>query len=367
MKNNRFLLKMFVIVVMMVIGGSVWATQVTYTYTFDKNVWKSSGETANLAGIDWAVEYKGGGISISFNAADGMHFGTNSNPCNELTISTSGFQGTISSIVVEAKRGTSLVGTLSVSVGKTAYTTESNTGLTSTFEKYEYTGSKSGEVNIQWKRTTKISSSKGGVYIKSITVTYDTENVVTVGDAGYSTYCHSTKKLMIGDGTVTSIITGVDANGIIQTKNGKVVPAGVGVLLTGKGTYGIYTSNNLVADDVTGNCLVGVADEDIDAPVGSYVLQNHEGTVAFYRVGDEVQPKVKVGRAYLDLSSLDAKDRVVYFGIPSEPVSVQAITPKVDDEIEAVYTLNGVRVGALQRGLNIVKMKSGRTEKRFVP
>ncbi|MBR1521298.1 MAG: hypothetical protein IJ635_08685 [Bacteroidaceae bacterium] len=215
-----------------------------------------------------------------------------------------------------------------------------------------------------------ILKNKGGAYgeLASVAVYYvelaDTEETVIVGAAGYGTFCPN-KAVILGDGTVSSIIVGV-TDGVLEQETIGVIPAGTGVLLTGEGTYKLYTYAGLSAVAPATNYLTGVL-SSTTAPEGSYVLQNHDGVVAFYHVG-ETRPTVGANKAYLQLPAEAAKLRTIFF-TAEEANAVGISLPQIaeDDEIEAVYTLNGVRVGALQRGLNIVKMKSGRTEKRFVP
>ena len=215
-----------------------------------------------------------------------------------------------------------------------------------------------------------ILKNKGGAYgeLASVAVYYveltDTEETVIVGTAGYGTFCPN-KAVILGDGTVSSIIVGV-TDGVLEQETIGVIPAGTGVLLTGEGTYKLYTYAGLSAVAPATNYLAGVL-SSTTAPEGSYVLQNHDGVVAFYHVG-ETRPIVGANKAYLQLPAEAAKLRSICFTAEeANAVGISLPLLAEEDEIEAVYTLNGVRVGALQRGLNIVKMRSGRTEKRFVP
>lgn len=93
---------------------------------------------------------------------------------------------------------------------------------------------------------------------------------------------------------------------------------------------------------------------------GEYVLQNHKGKVAFYRVGDE-KPTVKAYRCYLTASANEAK--AFFFG--NEATGINGVDT-AGAEIEAIYTINGTKVNNLQKGLNIVKMSNGKTQKVYV-
>lgn len=101
---------------------------------------------------------------------------------------------------------------------------------------------------------------------------------------------------------------------------------------------------------------------DIDAPNGSYVLQNQSGNVAFYLVDTEsATPKVKANHAYLTAPATGA--RALYFG--GEATAIGALKALTNGEAE-VYNLNGRRQTKLQKGVNIVKTKDGRTQKVMV-
>lgn len=94
---------------------------------------------------------------------------------------------------------------------------------------------------------------------------------------------------------------------------------------------------------------------------GEYVLQNQKGKVAFYCVGESVKPTVKAYRCYLTASANEAK--AFFFG--DEVTGINGVDA-ADTEIEAIYTINGTRVNNLQKGLNIVKMSNGKTQKVYV-
>ncbi|MBO4907209.1 MAG: hypothetical protein J5486_09330 [Bacteroidaceae bacterium] len=83
-----------------------------------------------------------------------------------------------------------------------------------------------------------------------------------------------------------------------------------------------------------------------DAPVGSYVLQNNDGTVGFYVVAFEQQPKVGANRAYLT--------------VPAESAGIKAfvledLTTRIQSVSEGlthgdIYDLSGRKVSKMQHG-----------------
>ena len=83
---------------------------------------------------------------------------------------------------------------------------------------------------------------------------------------------------------------------------------------------------------------------------------------AFHQASEKVD--VPAFRAYIKFSSPSGA-KVLYIQTEDEEADAIAPTP-LDDEMEAVYDLNGRKQNGLQRGMNIMKMKNGRTIKVFV-
>jgi len=199
-----------------------------------------------------------------------------------------------------------------------------------------------------------------GVSVGYVKLT-DTERMVEVGSVGYGTFC-SDIPVIVGDGRSSSIIVGAEGGVLVQEGIG-VIPAGEGVLLTGANTYKLYTYGGLTPAVPTTNYLKGVLTDTL-AEEGWYVLQQHEDVVAFYEVGD-TKPTVTAGKAYLDMMDASAKVRAFCFTMEDAYTTAVQRVAIGSDEIEAVYTLGGVKVNSLQRGMNIVRLKNGRKVKSF--
>lgn len=104
---------------------------------------------------------------------------------------------------------------------------------------------------------------------------------------------------------------------------------------------------------------------DIDAPNGSYVLQNNDNRVAFYRVDTSMaKPKVRANRAYLTVP-VDAADARAFYFDGSETTGINAIKALADGEA-LIFDANGVQQPRLTKGLNIIRTKDGRTQKVMV-
>ena len=138
----------------LIIGGSSSAWGDTWTYTFNKSKNDggqgfsgnavSSGTTTTINGKSWT--FTGDNNCYFGLAATGMTIGSSSNPPKNISLSTNGISGTISSVKVELKIANSGVATVGVSVGNTTYGTEQN--LTTTATEFEFTGNSSGVVSI---------------------------------------------------------------------------------------------------------------------------------------------------------------------------------------------------------------------------
>ena len=109
------------------------------------------------------------------------------------------------------------------------------------------------------------------------------------------------------------------------------------------------------ATSYTAGWLTGVY-EATAAPVGSYVLQNNDNKVGFYKVVENEQPSVGANRCYLTES---APSRGAYFFAGNdETTGIDAINALTSGKAE-IYNASGVRVPALQKGMNIIRTENG--------
>ena len=166
--KKSLLMKTMLLLCALVVGSiSSWATD--YTYTFTSKVYAAKGPQT-LNDVSWTMSGTGGDY-FGYDGTKGQQFGSGSKPYSALSLSTSGIDGTITSVVVNTSGANSIAGTVAVSVGSTDFLCNSKTtaSLTTTATNYTFTGSASGNIVISWAQT----SSKA-IYVKSITVTYST-------------------------------------------------------------------------------------------------------------------------------------------------------------------------------------------------
>lgn len=135
--------------------------------------------------------------------------------------------------------------------------------------------------------------------------------------------------------------------------------------------YILYAESGYTGDALTGwgtasadsyetGLLTGVY-TDTEAPNDSYVLANIDDKVSFYQVDNSNKPTVGANRCYL---KAPAGARVLNFPDNME-TGIDAINALTSGEAE-IYNAAGARVPALQKGLNIIKIRNGSTRKVIV-
>ena len=210
------------------------------------------------------------------------------------------------------------------------------------------------------------------LFIHSITASYiklAEAGSVTVSDVGAATYCPINQRVVVGNGTLTNIITGVEGD-VVKEENIPVVPSGTGVMLHGAGTYKCYTDSRLTEPTIATNYLMGETDGGY-VPVGSYALQNQEGEgLGFYPVETEKYTPISAGKAYLTLpSGFSANLRALFFNQADAEHSATAIqSPRLDSHSATTfYNLNGLPLKAPQKGINIIRKADGTILKVVTP
>lgn len=119
------------------------------------------------------------------------------------------------------------------------------------------------------------------------------------------------------------------------------------------------------ATSYTEGLLTGVY-EDTEAPVGTYVLQNNDSKFGFYQVVD-VQPTVPANRCYMEDNSF-SEARAAYF-FPGTDITgikaVNALNALTSGKVQ-IFNASGAQIPALQKGMNIIRMEDGTTQKVMV-
>jgi hypothetical protein len=259
--------------------------ETTYSYAFSSKVWSAYGNQT-LNSVVWTAA----GTSTTYFGYDtnntpskGQQFGSSGSPASTLSLTTSGIVGTITSLKINTCGASSIAGTVSVSVGGTAFTSGSLTSktLTSTATDYTFTGSGTGNIVISWNQT----SSKA-LYIKSIDITYST---CTSPNLSFAT---SAFNKIISDAAFTQTATSINtltpityssnATGVatVNSTTGEVNIVGAGTAtITATQAAGTYNSVDYCASTATYTIYVGAAAPTISiTEVTAPVLTTDVGT-----------------------------------------------------------------------------------------
>lgn len=171
-------------------SGNVVITEgASWSYTFTEKVYTSTGEQT-LNGQSWTMTGTGDGY-FAYDATKGQQFGSGAKPYSNLSL-TSNFGETygINKVVINTSGASSIVGTVSVSVGGTALTSDGQASveLTASATDYVFTSDEllAGDIVISYAQT----SSKA-FYIKSIDIN-PSVRVLTMSDISCSNKTSST-------------------------------------------------------------------------------------------------------------------------------------------------------------------------------
>lgn len=156
-------------------------------------------------------------------------------------------------------------------------------------------------------------------------------------------------------------LTYASGNKAVATELTGVIPANTPVLVNAeKGDYTFKATAKLTtkaAEPVSGS-LHGVWSE-VAVPVGSYVLQNQSGTVAFYRV-EAADFKVKANQAYLYApEAAGAKMLNIDFG--GDATAINGVEAEASNANTQVYTIDGKKANRNNLAKGQVYVTKGKT------
>lgn len=180
----------------------------------------------------------------------------------------------------------------------------------------------------------------------------ESEDAINFSNADYATFM-APYDVETPENVKAYNVTGLESNGatlVLEEVN--TITANMPVLLFNEGSetalsvngYDLYPTK---AATYINGLLTGVYAETA-APVGSYVLQNQNDVVGFYKVAEGKQPTVGANRAYLNVAS---SARALYFDGATAIKAIEALT---SGEAE-IYNAAGARQNGLQKGVNIIK------------
>ena len=180
----------------------------------------------------------------------------------------------------------------------------------------------------------------------------------TATQASYMTQVDSYRTLILPfEAAVPAEFTAFKATSVegttVNLNNVTSIAANKPVLVKGEGMLVLSATDVTVAATGTklANGLLRGVYKTAPATEGSYVLQNQNGVIGFYRVAD-VQPTIKPFRAYMEVPASGVK---AYFF--NERETGIGFTPALSEGEGAIYNLSGQRMSKMQKGVNIVNGK----------
>ena len=143
--------------------------------------------------------------------------------------------------------------------------------------------------------------------------------------------------------------------------------------------YILYSEEAEISEDVEGygtatslepvekGLLVGTLADENTVPAGNYVLQTLTNGQKFYKVASDIT-NYPAYRAYLKGSEVGDGVKEIGFADDDTPTGINAISEGGFNfsNIEGVYDLSGAKIGRLQKGTNVVRMKDGSVRKVLV-
>lgn len=268
---NKLLRSFHTLLLMIVWSGSVLAQTSPYSYTFGtaaKADFTDENQTKQLGGIDWTLVSDAKTFETGQDSY-GQKFGSNNYPVTKATFSTTDIPGIIKTITVTAKAA-SKDGKISLSawVNNVQYGKKESVSNEESVYKFENANLQSGKIELKFNN----AATKGGFYIKNITITFETgsaktpttitfpESEINIEEGGEATFKAQTATLKAGateltehTSAITYAATGSDifaafnaATGAATLKKGSFGAATITAKFAGDDTYAASTASYTV-------------------------------------------------------------------------------------------------------------------------
>ena len=170
-------------------------------------------------------------------------------------------------------------------------------------------------------------------------------------EAKYGTFC-APYAVEVPANVQAYTVPSVAANGkLALTEVANTIPANTPVVLYAEAgletveSFGIAEAGTPVAGLLTG------VFESTTAPVSSYVLQNLDEKVGFYKVAAGSEPTVGANRCYLTVAS-----SIKAFFFDDEATGIKDMK-ELNNQSGAIFNLAGQRMNKAQKGINIINGK----------
>ncbi len=140
-----------------------------------------------------------------------------------------------------------------------------------------------------------------------------------------------------------------------------IVYYGAEINETVSGIGSAYTDAEYSSQYLTGVFVPKTLEAGTDG-MDNYVLQTLNNKQAFYKVVDPIT--ITANRAYLTNESNSNGVKALYFG--GEATAINALDALTSGAYEGIYTVDGMKLNRIEKGVNILKMADGTTRKVVV-
>ena len=308
MKQNYFKSLLVTMLALFLCIGA-YAEEKTSTLTFTS---ACGGSGTADDETEWMVESDAS--ESTYDGTKGIHYGTSKVAVSYLQLSTSGINGTITSIVVNASGASETKAKLNVTVGGKTFGSE--VSLTQTATNYTFEGSASGQIVVRLSQT----NAKKALYVKSIAVTYSTETPSGTQNPNNSFGGVTEDNATIGVGYTMPKFT-TSSDGAITYESSKTDVATINnngeITLLKAGTTTITAKTAQTATFAAGS-----ASYNLIVAKGTPVLSFAQETVTAYLGTDQTGPKLT-----------NTSDGAVTYTISSDIATIQSngfIQPKAE-------------------------------------
>ena len=204
-------------------------------------------------------------------------------------------------------------------------------------------------------KETPIYLAKGGsntsavdfIYIQK-TGEYVPDYEVSVGETGFATYVMEANVTIPSDVNAYAVTLSDETVALKEIAAGAVVEKGTGILLKAQEGQYKFTVSDEDVTTISDNDLVA-ATADVTADGTQYALAQKNGKVGFAKVKAGVV--IPAGKAYLKVSASEAK--TAFFALDGETTAISNVATEAEANNGAFYTLQGVKVAKLAKGLYI--------------
>ncbi len=191
---------------------------------------------------------------------------------------------------------------------------------------------------------------------------YGSAATMEITDAQYATFC-APFAVTIPEDVTAYTVDGVSGTTLTMNEVKTTIPANTPVVL--------YKESALEATNFYGKAVAGTPTEGLltgvyaetNATPGTYVLQKNNDKVGFYKVEEGSEPTIGANRCYLKAPA-SARGTIAFF-LDTKSTGIDAISALTDGDAQ-IFNTSGVKLPALQKGMNIVKRANGKSYKVMV-